>query len=173
MHGIQSWVALPTELEETEPTFQHVPGKELPELEYPGVHLRVIAGTAFGATAPVNVMSPTFYVEARLDAGATVALPDEYAERAAYVVEGAIECDGQPVEAATMAVAESGVCATIRARQRSRVMLLGGEPLGKRYIWWNFVSSSQERIERAKERWKNRAFPNVTGDAVEFVPLPE
>jgi redox-sensitive bicupin YhaK (pirin superfamily) len=173
VHGIQSWVALPAEREETEPMFQHVAGKLLPELGLPGARLRVIAGTAFGATAPVNVLSPTFYVEAMLEVGAELALPDDYAERAAYVVEGAVECDGQVVEAATMAVAEGGAPVTIRARQPSRVMLLGGAPVGKRYIWWNFVSSSEERIERAKRAWKERAFPGVPGDDVDFIPLPE
>jgi redox-sensitive bicupin YhaK (pirin superfamily) len=173
VHGIQSWVALPTELEETEPAFQHIDGKLLPELDEKGVRLRVIAGTAFGATAPVHVMSPTFYVEARLNAGAELTLPEAYEERAAYVVEGAIECDGQTVPTATMAIAEGGVRATIRALQPARVMLLGGAPIGQRHIWWNFVSSSEERIERAKREWKGGAFPRVPGDDVEFIPLPE
>jgi redox-sensitive bicupin YhaK (pirin superfamily) len=173
MHGIQSWVALPTEAEETEPAFQHVAGKLLPEVGLPGTRMRVIAGTAFGATSPVKVLSPMFYVEARLDEGAELALPDGYAERAAYVVEGAIECDGRRVEPATMAVAEGGEHATVRALRESRVMLLGGAPVGPRHIWWNFVSSSQERIEQAKRRWKDGGFPKVPGDDVEFVPLPE
>ncbi len=173
LHGIQSWVALPSELEETEPAFQHVEGRSLPELVQGGARLRVIAGTAFGVTSPVEVSSPTFYVEARLDAGVELLLPEEYAERAAYVVDGAVDCDGQVVEAATMAVAESGVRAAIRALVPSRVLLLGGAPLGKRYIWWNFVSSSEERIERAKREWAERAFPKVPGDDVEFIPLPE
>jgi redox-sensitive bicupin YhaK (pirin superfamily) len=173
VHGIQSWVALPTELEETEPSFRHVDGKTLPEMEQAGARLRILAGTAFGATSPTPVMSPTFYVDARLDAGVELALPAEHAERAAYVVEGAIECDGQPVEMATMAVAEGGVRATIRALRPSRVMLLGGAPMGTRHIWWNFVSSSEERILRAKREWKEGAFPKVPGDDVEYIPLPE
>jgi redox-sensitive bicupin YhaK (pirin superfamily) len=173
VHGIQSWVALPTELEETEPSFRHVEGKSLPEVGRTGARLRILAGTAFGATSPAPVMSPTFYVEARLDAGAELALPDEHAERAAYVVEGAIECDGRTVDAATMAVAEGGVRATIRALRPSRVMLLGGAPMGERHIWWNFVSSSEERILRAKREWKEGAFPKVPGDDAEYIPLPE
>jgi redox-sensitive bicupin YhaK (pirin superfamily) len=172
-HGIQSWVALPTELEETEPAFQHVAGKELPELAVPGARLRVIAGTAFGVASPVRVLSPTFYVEAVLDAGAVLALPDEYAERAAYVVEGAIECDGRRVETATMAIADGAGPAAFRALEPARVMLLGGAPLGVRHIWWNFVSSSAERIERAKREWKDGAVPKVPGDDVEFIPLPD
>jgi redox-sensitive bicupin YhaK (pirin superfamily) len=173
VHGLQSWVALPTEREEDPPAFQHVEGKSLPELGLAGARLRVIAGTAFGATAPVTVMSPLFYVEARLDAGATLPLPDDHPERAAYVVEGAIECEGQQVGAQTMAVAADGVPSTIRALRDSRVMLLGGAPVGKRHIWWNFVSSSEERIERAKRDWREGAFPRIPGDDVEFVPLPE
>jgi redox-sensitive bicupin YhaK (pirin superfamily) len=173
VHGIQSWVALPSEREEAEPAFEHVAGKYLPEVDRDGARLRIIAGAAFGLAAPVKTLSPLFYVEARLDAGAELTLPDEYAERAAYVVEGAIECDGLPATTATMAVAEGGVRATIRALEPSRVMLLGGAPVGERHIWWNFVSSSKERIERAKREWKEGAFPKVPGDDVEFIPLPE
>jgi len=176
VHGIQSWVALPTELEETEPSFQHVAGRSLPELGQPGVRMRVIAGSAYGSMSPVQVLSPLFYVEARLDAGAELALPDEYAERAAYVVEGTIDCSGERTVVNTMAVAEEGTRATIRALEPSRVMLLGGAPLGQRYLWWNFVSSSKERLERAKREWKERVetvFPKVPGDDVEFIPLPE
>jgi len=173
VHGIQSWVALPKELEESEPSFQHVAGKSLPELGQPGVRMRIIAGTAFGATSPVHVLSPLFYVEARLDAGAELALPDEYTERAAYVVEGTIDCGGEKTQANTMAVAEEGSRATIRALERSHVLLLGGASLGQRHVWWNFVSSSKDRLERAKREWKEGAFPKVPGDDIEFIPLPE
>ena len=172
LHGIQSWLALPIEIEETEPSFQHVEGKAVPELALAGARLRVIVGSAFGVTAPLRVASPTLYVEARLEAGADLELPDEYAERAAYVVEGAIECDGQVVEEATMALAEVGACARIRALRSSRVMLLGGAPIGGRHIWWNFVSSSEERIERAQREWREGASLRVPGDDVEFIPLP-
>jgi redox-sensitive bicupin YhaK (pirin superfamily) len=172
IHGLQSWVALPTEREEMEPTFQHVEGRSLPDLAQPGVRLRVIAGAAFGEMSPVNVPSPLFYVEARMDAGAELALPDEHRERAAYVVTGSIECDGQVAEAGTMAVAEGKERATIRAQNDSRVILLGGAPVGERHIWWNFVSSSAARIERAKRDWEAGAFPRVPGDETEFVPLP-
>jgi redox-sensitive bicupin YhaK (pirin superfamily) len=176
LHGIQSWVALPTELEESEPTFQHVEGASLPEIGRAGARLRVIAGKAFGEASPAKTLSSMFYVDARLDAGAELALPDEYEERAVYVVEGAVACNGQAVEAGTMAVAEVGAAVTMRALGAARVMLLGGAPVGKRYIWWNFVSSSEERIERAKRDWRERdesVFPKVPGDAVEFIPLPD
>jgi redox-sensitive bicupin YhaK (pirin superfamily) len=173
VHGLQSWVALPTEHEESEPTFQHVAGKLLPEVGLPGARLRVIAGAAFGEISPVKVLSPMFYVDARLEAGAELALPEEYAERAAYVVEGAVECGGARVDPGAMGIVDGGERATIRALADTRVMLLGGAPLGKRYIWWNFVSSSEARIERAKQEWKGGAFPKVPGDDVEFIPLPE
>jgi redox-sensitive bicupin YhaK (pirin superfamily) len=173
VHGLQSWVALPLDREEDPPAFQHVEGKALPEVGLPGARLRVIAGTAFGVTAPVSVSSPLFYVEARLDAGGTLALPDDYPERAAYVVEGAIECEGQQVDVQTMAVVADGAPTTIRALRESRVMLLGGAPVGQRHIWWNFVSSSEERIEQAKQQWKEGGFPRVPGDDLEFVPLPD
>jgi redox-sensitive bicupin YhaK (pirin superfamily) len=173
VHGIQSWVALPTELEESKPAFEHVAGASLPEIGRPGARVRVIAGKAFEETSPVRILSPMFYVEARLAAGAELSLPDEYDERAVYVVEGTIECNGQPVEAGTMAVAETGAHVTMRALGDAHVMLLGGAAVGKRYIWWNFVSSSEERIERAKREWKERLFPKVPGDDIELIPLPE
>jgi redox-sensitive bicupin YhaK (pirin superfamily) len=173
MHGIQSWVALPTELEESEPAFEHVAEKSLPELGLPGAVLRVIAGTAFGATSPVKVLSPLFYVDAKLDAGAELALPDEYAERAVYVVDGHVNCDGTEVGAETMAVIDGGAPSMLRALTACRVLLLGGAPVGERHIWWNFVSSSEERIERAKREWKEGAFPRVPGDDKEHIPLPE
>jgi hypothetical protein len=173
VHGLQIWVALPNEMEESEPSFQHVAGTSLPTLWQAGARLRVIAGTAFGETAPVQISSSLFYVEARLDAGAEVALPDGYAERAAYVVEGAVQCNERLVEAEIMGVVEGDAPSTIRALKDSVVMLFGGAPIGPRHIWWNFVSSSEERIERAKREWKAGAFPKVPGDDVEFIPLPE
>jgi redox-sensitive bicupin YhaK (pirin superfamily) len=173
VHGLQSWVALPTDCEEMEPAFEHVSATSVPELGLAGARLRVVAGTAFGETSPVKVLSPLFYVETRMDRGAELALPDEYGERAAYVVVGSIECSGQVAEAGTMAVAEGPGRRAIRAREDSCVILLGGAPLvGERHIWWNFVSSSEERIVRAKRDWKARAFPSVPGDETEFVPLP-
>lgn len=173
LHGLQSWVALPNDLEESEPSFQHVEGKALPEVVRPGARLRVIAGTAYGERSPVRVLSPLFYVDARLDAGTELTFPEEHAERAVYVVEGVVQCGEQRVEPGTMAIADDGAPASIRALETSRVILLGGAPLGNRYIWWNFVSSSEERIERAKREWQARAFPKVPGDDVEFIPLPE
>jgi redox-sensitive bicupin YhaK (pirin superfamily) len=173
LHGIQSWVALPRSAEESAPSFVHHPAATLPLIERPGVTMRLILGTAYGQRSPVAVLSPTLYVEARLEAGAELALPDEHHERAAYVVSGAIAVDDAPLGEAAMAIFAPGP-ASLRAREPSRVMLLGGAPLdGERHIWWNFVSSSKERIESAKQQWREGRFAKVRDDEREFIPLPE
>ena len=172
-HGLQLWVALPREHEEMAPTFHHHPADSIPLVERPGARLRVVAGAAYGAHSPVGVLSPLFYVEARIDARAELALPDEYAGRALYIVEGAISCDGETHRAGAMLVFRAGVPAQFQALEASHVMLLGGAPLdGERHIFWNFVSSRSERIEQAKDDWRNRRFPSIPGDDVEFIPLP-
>ena len=174
MEGIQTWVALPQRDEETEPSFSHHPADTLPRLERGGVDYRVIAGTAFGEAAPVKVFSGTMYLHAEAPDGARVALPDEHAERAVYVVNGSIEIDGMRYGANTMTVLADGAAPDIVARGDSRLMLVGGAPLdGPRHIWWNLVSSTKERIEAAKERWKSGGFGTVPGDEAEFIPLPE
>jgi redox-sensitive bicupin YhaK (pirin superfamily) len=174
VHGMQLWVALPTAHEEDEPSFQHHAADSLPTVEQPGARLRVLAGAAYGATSPVTVLSPTFYVEAQLERGARLALPDEYRGRAAYVVQGAVAVDGKTYGEGVMIVFKEGVPACVEALDPSRVMLLGGAPLdGERHIWWNFVSSSPARIERAKDDWRNGRFGKVPGDETEFIPLPE
>jgi redox-sensitive bicupin YhaK (pirin superfamily) len=173
VHALQLWVALPRAHEETEPTFAHHPPDDIPLVERAGARLRVIAGAAFGATAPVRVLSPLFYVEAALDRGAVLALPDEHAERAVYVVDGAIDVDGAAHGAGRMLVFRAG-STCVRALEPARVMLLGGAPLdGERHIWWNFVSSDPARLERAKQDWKAGRFPKVPGDESELIPLPE
>jgi redox-sensitive bicupin YhaK (pirin superfamily) len=174
VHGMQLWVALPTAHEEDEPTFQHHPDSTIPTTGRPGARLTVIAGAAYGLTSPVQVCSPLFYVEARLEARAELALPDEYAGRAAYVVEGAVESDRRVRGEGEMVVFRPGVPALVRATVPTRLMLLGGAPLdGERHIWWNFVSSSAERIERAKADWSDDRFGHVPGDEFERIPLPE
>ncbi len=173
IHGIQTWVALPREQEEVEPAFEHHPARALPQISLPGVQLCLIAGVAYGAHAPASTYSPLFYLAAELAAGAEVALPEEYPERAVYVVDGEIEVDGEQYRVGQMPVFEPGIEARLSARAPARVMLLGGATLdGPRHIWWNFVSSSPERIERARQQWREQRFAPVPGDD-ERIPLPE
>jgi len=174
LYGIQLWVALPRAREETEPAFHHHPARTLPQVEEGGVRLRVLAGSAYGATSPVRTFSPLFYVEASLPAGGLLPLPAEYEERAVYVLEGTVCCDAARAEARQMLVFVPGATPVLRAELASRVMLLGGAPIdGPRHIWWNFVSSSKERIEQAKRDWKEGRFQKIPGDEKEFIPLPE
>ncbi len=173
LHGIQSWIGLPRADEESAPHFDHHPAATIPELARPGAKLHLVAGTAYGATSPVAVCSPTLYVAATLEEGATLALPDEHAERAIYVVEGQLASGERQVTPGAMAVFRPGA-ASVRALAPSRFVLIGGAPLdGERHIWWNFVSSSTERIERAKVDWAEGRFGVVPGDEKEFIPLPE
>lgn len=173
LHGVQSWVALPQAAEECAPDFTHYSEKELPRFERPGARLHLIAGTAYGLRSPVATASALFYLDARLEAGARLALPEEHEERAVYVVEGAVEIEGARVEARTMAVLAPGGAPELTALEPSRAMLLGGARLdGRRFIWWNFVSSDEARIERAKADWQAGRFPSVPGET-EAIPLPE
>lgn len=174
MHGIQTWIALPLEKEEMEPSFRHQPAETIPKISREGVEMRLIAGTAFGEESPVKGESPMFYLHLEMTAGAQIDVPVEHAERAAFVVEGSVEIDGQTFGSGNMIVFREAVPVKISAKADSRVMLLGGATLqGKRHIWWNFVSSSEERLEQAKSDWKAGRFPKVPGDAEEFIPLPE
>jgi redox-sensitive bicupin YhaK (pirin superfamily) len=165
VHGIQSWVALPTDKEEVEPSFAHHPKASLPRIVREGVSFDVIAGTAFGEKSPVNVLSPTLYAHALLDSEASFVLDTEHQERAIY---------GRAFGPGTLVVLRAGKDVTVRARTATRAMILGGAHLpGERYMWWNFVSSSKERLERAKDDWKNGRFAKVAGDESEFIPLPD
>jgi hypothetical protein len=173
LHGIQTWIALPRAHEETAPAFEHHPAHTLPRIERPGLQLRLIAGSAYGARAPASVFSPMFYLAADLEPGAVLELPDEYAERAAYVVSGEVEAGGRRWSDGGMLLFPAGAAPTLRAVAAARLMLLGGAPLdGPREIWWNFVSSSAERLERARLDWREQRFASVPGDA-ERIPLPE
>jgi redox-sensitive bicupin YhaK (pirin superfamily) len=173
LHGIQIWIALPRENEESVPSFEHHPAASLPERQGAGQRLRLIAGEAFGMRAPVRVFSPMFYLDAVLEAGAEVKLPDDAAERAAYVAEGEIDVEGKRYTVGQMIVFAAGAATTLHATVATRVMLVGGAPLdGRRHIWWNFVSSSDERIELAKLDWQERRFAAVPGDD-ERTPLPD
>jgi redox-sensitive bicupin YhaK (pirin superfamily) len=174
MHGIQLWVALPTADEETEPSFHHHPAHTLPRQDGDGVALRVIAGTAFGLTSPVRTFSPLFYVDAALNDGATLALPDDHEERSFYVTTGRVRCGDQVFEPGRLVVFDRGARPSLHAEGPARVVLLGGAPLdGDRHIWWNFVSSRRERIDEAKRAWKEGRFPRVPGDEQDFIPLPD
>ena len=174
MHGLQTWVALPTKDEEMPPHFEHHEAATLPVIAQPGANLRVIAGTAYGKTAPTGVCSPTLYVHARLDADAMLHVDDGHEQRAVYVVDGEISLDDRTFTAGTMVILKSGTPVDIRATVAANIMMIGGARLdGQRYIWWNFVSSSEQRIERAKADWREGKFAKVVGDVVEFIPLPE
>lgn len=172
IHGIQTWVALPREHEEAAPAFVHHSAATLPVVELPGATVRVIAGHAFGARAPVAVFSDTLYAAGQLAAGARLALPADHEERAVYLVEGSVRVAGTPLEPGQMAVLAGGGEAAIQADAGSIVMLVGGAKMdGPRFIWWNFVSSSRERIERAKADWRAERFAPVPGET-ERIPLP-
>lgn len=173
IHGLQSWVALPVADEECEPSFVHHPAASLPQTVLAGVTLRVIAGTAYGLSSPVALRSPTFYVHAEMAAGSTLAVPDDYEERAVYPVNGRVQVNGRWIEEGTLAVLTPGVPVTVVAEVAARVMLLGGAPFPEeRHILWNFVSSRKERIEQAKIDWQEQRFEKVPGET-EFIPLPK
>jgi|GEM_PF-42238 len=172
MHGIQSWVALPREFEECAPSFVHHPADSLPRVTLAGARLRIIAGRAFGAQSPVVTASPTFYVEALCEADAVIEMPNGYAERAIYPVDQPIEIDGETHPPGSLLVLAAGAQVTFSAPQGGRVMLLGGAALdGERHIYWNFVSSRQQRIEQAKADWAAQRFAAVPEEN-EFIPLP-
>lgn len=173
IHGIQSWVALPIADEETAPAFAHYDQNELPTFETRGLSMRLIAGAAFGVKSPVKTHSPLFYVHWALQNGATTQLPTEYSERAAYVVSGQIEVADQVFEAGQMLVFSKGAAAVLSASTPAVVMALGGEPLGERFLEWNFVSSSRERIAQAKADWRAGRMKLPDLDNTEFIPLPE
>jgi len=172
VHGIQAWVALPKEDEETDPAFAHHGPEDLPTYEGGGLWARLIAGEAFGAKARVKTHSPMFYVHWRLEAGAKAQLGAEYSERAAYVVAGEVEAEGQTLIHGQMAVFAAGQAVLFTARTAAIVMLLGGEPIGERFIEWNFVSSSKERIDEAKADWRAGRMKLPDLDSGEFIPLP-
>jgi redox-sensitive bicupin YhaK (pirin superfamily) len=173
LFGIQSWVALPKAQEEADPAFFHHPAATLPKIEGEGKTARIIAGTAFGQRAPVATFSETLYCDVALKAGAKVEVPIEHEERAIQPVRGRIGIAGRVIEPGAMLVLRPGLKVTIEALDDARLMLLGGAAMdGPRHMWWNFVSSSQERIEQAKADWKAGRFGRVPGET-EFIPLPE
>jgi redox-sensitive bicupin YhaK (pirin superfamily) len=173
LHGMQSWVALPTQHEEVAPSFHHHPASVLPKIPLDGVTVTLIAGSAFAAESPVKTYSPLFYADAAMPTDTALTLAIDYSERAIYVAEGAVRLDGTLLEPGTLAALSKDDSPTLRAQMDSHVMLLGGAPLdGERHIWWNFVSSSRQRIERAKQDWRDQNFDKVPGDD-EYIALPE
>jgi redox-sensitive bicupin YhaK (pirin superfamily) len=172
MHAIQAWVALPNEAEETVPVFAHHAGRDLPLQEEGGVWLRLLAGEAFGARSAVKTHSPLFYAHVVLRPGARIALPLEYTERAAYLVSGAVTVDGDQLAPTQMIVFDGFAQAVLEASAPSVLMLLGGEPVGRRFIEWNFVSSSKDRLEQAKADWRAGRMKLPDADNKEFIPLP-
>ena len=174
LHGIQLWVALPKDDEDVAPAFSHHSAAAFPLITDAGVELRVLLGMAYGTKSPVAVFSSLFYVEAILHAGAALSPPTGYAERGAYVAEGGIRCGGISADVGHLLAFAPDTQPLLTAVSRSRLVLLGGAALDEpRYVDWNFVSSSLERIERAKQDWKQGRFPKVPGDETEFIPLPE
>ena len=171
LHGIQTWVALPSDAEEIEPRFEHYAADAIPTTTVNDVRLSVIIGTAYGLTSPVRTESATVYVEANLPAGAQLTTPDAE-ELGIYVVDGTASIDGETVESGRLAVLTTGSAANITAESACRIMLCGGDALeGERHIWWNFVSSSRERLQVAKDDWRDGNFEPVPGET-DFIPLP-
>jgi redox-sensitive bicupin YhaK (pirin superfamily) len=175
LFGIQSWAALPKAMEETPPAFAHHEAADLPVLQDNGVQLRLIAGDGWGCHSPVLTHWPLFYADAILAPAAVIPMPDHHEERGAYIVTGSVDVAGTGFEAGRMLLFRAGDRLSLRAGpQGARLLLLGGAVMdGPRYIFWNFVSSSQERIEQAKTDWKARRFGIVAGDDREFIPVPE
>ena len=170
---IQTWVALPEKDEENNPSFTNYTPDELPVFTDKGIWMRLIAGNAFGLNNEVKTNSPLFYLHVVLQAGATFGLPKEHSERGFYIAKGSVELSGTVYHAGQMLVFTKGVDPTITAKENTTLMMLGGEPLGDRYIWWNFVSSRRDRIEQAKEDWKQGRIVLPPNDNKVFIPLPE
>ncbi len=173
LHGIQIWVALPKRHETVAPSFEHHPAATLPVVELPGASLRLVAGAAFGRKAPATTFSDMFYAALDMDAGSRFTVPAEYPERAVYLVDGEADIDGSALPAQHMAVLPAAQELTIEAKTKARIMLLGGEPIdGDRFVWWNFVASSKDAIEKAKDDWRAQRFGAVPQET-EWIPLPE
>lgn len=175
VHGLQMWVALPAADEESDPLFRHYPAEDMPRVDVGGADLHVLAGSFGGVSSPVKVASPTLYVCGHAKAGASLTVPADVAERAVYTVTGELTIDGEAVEAGTLAILKPGAEVTLDAKADSVFMILGGEPLdGPRFVWWNFVATSKEKIEVAKANWEGRnkaVFPDIPGET-EWIPLP-
>jgi redox-sensitive bicupin YhaK (pirin superfamily) len=172
LHALQLWVALPAADEETEPAFCHYPAAAIPLLTREGVSVRVLIGSAAGVTSPVQTFSPTLYLEVVLEAGATFRLPDDVEERGVYVVSGGVRVGRTEIATHTMAVFEAGVAIELKATAGCRLVVIGGQPLGKRIVWWNLAATRRELIEAAKTAWQEGRFAPIPGET-ELAPLPE
>ena len=172
LHGIQIWVALPAEHEETAPAFSHYPASDLPAWEIDGVSFVLIAGAAFARTSPVQTFSPLVYLDVQLTPGSQFNLPSEYSEQAIYSVTPGLQIDGEPIPQHRLVLLKPGATVSIAAEAVARCMVIGGEPVGERTKWWNFVSSNPARIDRAKQDWQQGRFDRVPGET-ELIPLPE
>ncbi len=172
LHALQLWIALPESDEEIEPSFHHYDSDELPTLSSAGVTLRVMIGDAYGLSSPVRTFSPTLYVEASLEPGASLELPDQVSERGLYVVSGGVKLQERALLPQQMIVFDQSKGLRLTATEPTRLAIIGGEPVGKRKVWWNFVSSRPERIEQAKRDWVEGRFEKVPGET-EFIPLPD
>ncbi|WP_203140964.1 pirin family protein [Marinobacter mangrovi] len=172
LHGLQLWLALPEDREEIEPAFYHYPSADIPALDIEGVPVRVIMGQAYGVTSRVKTLSETLYVEAHLQKGQSLVLP-EATERAVYVASGSLKAKETAIPQHSMAIFGSQSGIEITADEESRIAVIGGEPFAPRFMEWNFVSSRKDRLEQAKADWKAGRFPLVPGDEDEFIPLPE
>ena len=170
-HGLQLWTAVPAEHEEDAPGFEHTPAEAIPTVQLPGAAVRVLVGSAFGATSPVKTLSPTVYLDIHLEAGASLTLPAIAAERGLYGVDQGFMLDGQAVPPFEMVVLPAGSTPRLQADTAARIALVGGDPLGHRFMVWNFVSSRKERIEQAQVDWQAQRFDAVPGET-EFIPLP-
>jgi redox-sensitive bicupin YhaK (pirin superfamily) len=174
LSGIQTWLALPRAKEEMDPAFEHVPKDMLPVVRDGGVTARVVMGTLWGQTSPVTCHSETIYADIALPPDGRIPIDPEADERAIYLAEGDASIDGMPLDPSTLYVLRPGISATLSSSRGAHVMLCGGAPMdGPRHVWWNFVSSSRDRINQAKEDWKAERFPVVPDDSVERIPIPE
>lgn len=173
LDGLQLWLALPEQYEEIDPEFHHYGAPEIPSITINDVPVRVLIGTAYDVTSPVKTFAETLYIEANLEKGQSLEIPDGVQERGLYIVRGKLKAKDSILEQYSMTIFHSDQTITVTAEEATQLAVIGGETLSRRHIWWNFVSSRRERIEQAKADWKSGAFPKVPGDEVEFIPLPE
>jgi redox-sensitive bicupin YhaK (pirin superfamily) len=171
LHGLQLWVALPEDLEEKEPDFVHYAAEQIPLVQHEGVSLRLIVGEAWGVTSPVKTASPTLYADVQISKGAVLQLPDEVEERAVYLVDGAVQVQGVTIARHCLAVFNAIAGVELTATADSKLVVIGGKPLGKRTVWWNLVSTRKELIEQAKDDWRSGRFPQVPHE-IEKIPVP-